>query len=474
VKSPTGPGYYSLLDVIQDNERQKPPKYPYPRFSLCIFPFFDVDWRYLDKPDNQEHDIFDFLKRIRLCDDVLFTTGGEFRYRLMDEGNSRLGGFHNRYDLTRVRAYGDLMITDRFRVFVEFFSAQSFNQDLAPLVIDRDYADLLNAFADLALFDFDDKPVWLRVGRQELLYGSQRLISPLDWANTRRTFQGAKLFWRSEEVDLDAFCVQPVIPSPRRFDSVDNGVIFSGTWLTCRPQKNHFIDLYYLNLDRSQPVFAGRGGLLGPGNVSTVGARYIGESEEGWCWDGEGMLQFGTWSNQDLFAGAATIGGGYHWKDSPLSPVVWLYYDYASGEDHPGVGNLRSTFNQLFPFGHYYFGFLDLVGRQNIHDINVHLNFYPTPWITCIAQLHNFFLASPRDALYSAGGVPLRVDPTGKAGTDVGQEIDLVANFHLDNHQDVLVGWSHLFAGDFIHDTAKTAQMARNPNLFYLQYSFRW
>ena len=40
-------------------------------------------------------------------------------------------------------------------------------------------------FADVRLFKFGDKdnPVYFRVGRQELLYGSQRLISTLDWAN---------------------------------------------------------------------------------------------------------------------------------------------------------------------------------------------------------------------------------------------------------------------------------------------------
>jgi hypothetical protein len=40
------------------------------------------------------------------------------------------------------------------------------------------------------------------VGRQELLYGAQRLISPLDWANTRRTFEGGKLIWQGERVEV--------------------------------------------------------------------------------------------------------------------------------------------------------------------------------------------------------------------------------------------------------------------------------
>ena len=53
---------------------------------------------------------------------------------------------------------------------------------------------MLNLFADIKLGQFLNGPAYLRVGRQELLYGSQRLISTLDWVNTRRTFQGIKGF----------------------------------------------------------------------------------------------------------------------------------------------------------------------------------------------------------------------------------------------------------------------------------------
>ena len=55
--------------------------------------------------------------------------------------------------------------------------------------------------------------------------------------------------------------------------------------------------------------------------------------------------------------------------------------------------------------------------------------------------------------MFSAAGVPLRSDPTGAAGTDVGNELDLLINFHLTAHQDLLLGYSKLFAGSFIRQT---------------------
>lgn len=482
---PTGPGYYSVADQLHDNCRQGPPKYPYPIISPFQWSFFDADWRYLDDPKNTEHDYADGLKRQRLGPNemILFTTGGEFRARYNHEENglaanvptlpSKLKGADNTYDLYRARVFADMMITNRFRLYAEFISGLSPDYRLPPLITDRNYADLLNLFAEANLFSIDDTPVWLRVGRQELLYGSQRLISPLDWADTRRTFQGIKAYWHREKDFLDAFCVQPVIPDKSRFDSVDNNIVFSGLWYTHRFSKEQSLDLYYLMLDDTTPAFTGQYNVKGGRNVNTWGARYAG-IKNSWMWDFEGMVQAGSYSNQSLFARAFTMGGGYDFKDAWGTPQLWMYYDYASGDHTPGQGNVHTTFEQLFPFGHYYFGWLDLVGRRNINDINAVCTVFPTKWMFAQLQVHNFYLDSSRDALYAANGVAIRQDKTGKAGSHVGQELDFIVNFHLSNHSDLLFDYSYLFAGSFLKRTATTSAAAKDPQAVYVQYSYRW
>jgi hypothetical protein len=467
---PTGPGYYSLCDLLTDHYREKPPNFPWPPQSIDADTFFNNDFRYLDKPDNTQHDWLDPIKRIHLGDNWLLSIGGEERVRYMSEVDSRLTGKNNTYELLRSRVYGDLWFRDVFRVYIEYLDAQSYNQDLTPLAIDVDKSDLLNLFVDLKVAELDDHPVYVRGGRQELVYGSQRLISPLEWANTRRTFEGVKGFWHGEKLDVDAFWVRPVVPDPTRFDSVNDKVSFAGWWNTYRPMKGQAVDLYYLYLDSALPVITrpfpeGRGGF----DVNTFGARYSGDYQL-LLWDFEGMYQFGERGNQPSSAGAATTGLGLHFANLPMNPQFWVYNDFASGDHNPGTGHYYGTFNQLFPFGHYYFGFIDVVGRQNIEDLNLHAIFFPTKWITTGVQYHIFRLDSAKDALYSAAGVPLRRDPTGRAGTDVGDEIDYTTNFHLSMHQDILVGYSHLYAGSFIKRTGSPL----SPDYFYLQYSFRW
>lgn len=467
---PKGCGYYSLFDRIHGERRDGPPKYGYPAFGLIPPPFFDADFRYLDSPENKDADYADPLKRVRLGDDWLFSTGGDLRDRHVVEQHSRLGLPDNVYNLMRARVYGDLWYRDAFRVYGEFISAHSLWHDLSPLAIDVNKADIQNLFVDAKLLDLGEHPVYLRVGRQELLLGSQRLISTLDWANTRRTFQGVRAFRQGEKFDVDLFWVQPVIPNPNRLDSVDNNQNFAGLWTTYRPEKGHFLDFYYLFLDnttRTRQLDIDRS----PYNVHTLGARYSGDRNN-FLWDVELALQFGERGQQDILAGMASAGAGYNFAGAPLNPTVWLYYDYASGSRNPGQGTY-STFNQLFAFGHYYLGWIDQVGRQNIHDLNVHTFLYPAKWMTVWLQYHCFWLDQRRDALYNAAGAPIRRSATGAAGNDVGNEIDFVLNFHLSKHSDILAGYSKLFGGDFLEQT-RGSTGSTNSEFFFVQYSYRW
>jgi hypothetical protein len=471
---PAGPGYYSLKDLLTGNRRDKPPFNPYPPFAITANSTFNYDFRYLDKPDNTQFDFWDPIKRMHFGDNWMLGLGGEMRWRYMNEIDSRFTGKDNDYVLQRARFDVDLYYRDRIRIFAEAIDARIFDNDLPPLLIDKNPLDILNLFADVKMFEAGDAPAIFRIGRQELLYGSQRLISPLDWANTRRTFQGIKGFWHSEKLDIDAFWVQPVIVNPTKFDSVDDHQGFAGLWTTYRPAKGQSVDLYYLYLDNTNPIFPGKtvGRItpLGPQNVSTFGSRYYGDFKHA-LWDFEGMYQFGDRSNQGIGAGAFIGGLGYQFADLPMNPQIWVYNDWYSGNHNPNRTNLYGTFNQLFPFGHYYMGFTDLVGQQNIDDL--HLNFYinPTRWITMGLEYHIYRLDAAKDSLYNSAGAPILTDRTGRAGTDVGDELDWTCNFHLTQHMDIFVGYSKLFSGQFVRQTSHNSG---SPELFYLMYAYKF
>ena len=273
---------------------------------------------------------------------------------------------------------------------------------------------------------------------------------------------------------MDAFITRPTLALASQLDPNDHNRTFSGLWATYKPKKGTFLDLYYLNLENDNLNAAQGQFRSGSYNVSTFGSRYYSRLDNGILVDVEGMLQTGHWADQSIYAQEFNAAAGYYFKDVWATPTFWVDYSYASGDPDPtNASSTHRTFNQLFAFGHYYYGFNDIVAGQNIRDFNVQAYAYPTNWVTTGIQYHVFRLDSNKDALYSAAGAVLRQDKTGRSGDDVGSEIDALANFHLTNRQDIFFSYSHFFTGTFINRTGPAAKDVP-LDYVYAQYSMRW
>lgn len=227
-----------------------------------------------------------------------------------------------------------------------------------------------------------------------MLYGAQRLISPLDWANTRRTFDGAKLLWKGEDWNADAFWTRPVpqaqhLGNDHNFDHPDSSQEFLGLYLSRTGWTDHKLEFYYLRYAEydGRPDF----------DYQTFGGRWEGR-QDNWLWEIEGGYQFGEYGVRRHFAGFYTLGAGRKLAHLSWDPAVWVCYDWASGDRDP-TGSVHGTFNQLFPLGHKYFGWMDIVGRQNIEDWNLQLTLSPHPKTAVTLWYHVFHLQQARDAL---------------------------------------------------------------------------
>jgi hypothetical protein len=480
--APSGPGYYTLFDFLQNHELPERPRNPYLQWGQNANPFFNVDFRYLDAPNNTETFLGDSLKRIHLGDDWLLSTGGELRDRYSSLDNAYLynkkplAGTNENFNLFRARVYGDLNYLDVFRVYGEFISADSSAQTIPHLSSDVDKADILNLFVEVKVLPIDGDAVYVRAGRQELLFGSQRLISPSDWSNDLRTFQGVRALYHTDKIEEDAWWVQPVIVNTGKLDSVDDKQCFVGDYFKYRFNKDISLDAYYLYLENYNQTAAGQKGVLGGYDVNTFGSRFVGQAGDHgqYLFDFEGAVQFGDWSNQTTEADMYVAGLGYWFKDLPAIPTFWVYYDHASGTSNPTTSGEHQTFNQLFPSGHNYFNSEDLFGRQNINDFHLELGVFPLDWLRFTAAYHVLNLDQAKDALYNSSGSVVRQDTTGKSGTDIGDALSGSVQFHLDNHQLINISYAHLFSGTFIKDTAVNAAAAKDQDSVWATYQFKW
>ncbi len=448
-----------------------PPKPPAPFKPL----WQDQDWTYLNTPDNVVIDPFDFAKQIKSRrGGIVSNVSGEFRWQGRVEDNRRLTGEQNNFNLFRERLALDTWYEGIFRTYLDVFWADASEQTVPPIFFDNNHGDVLNAFGEVKLKDVFKGTFSARFGfREQLLFGNQRLVSPLDWANSPRTFNTvAHGLYRSDNWAMDFFWSRPNLVKARQLDQPLYNLQFFGAYLTYKAIPDQVVDLYYLGLLDDGGKVKGSEGRVGDSALNTFGTRWQ-MDRNNWLGEIEAAYQFGTRADLAKNAGMATLGIGRRFADMQFKPELWFYYDYASGTQNPD-GTSDATFNQLFPLGHKYFGYMDLVGRQNILDPNVNLKFYLSDRVNVLFWYHHFQLASARDALYNAAGVPSRRDSSGRAGRDVGDELDIVANVILNPHSDLQFGLSYFWAGSFVQDTAATPAQAKNGSFLYTQYTFRF
>src|SRR5436190_16201285 len=96
---------------------------------------------------------------------------------------------------------------------------------------------------------------------------------------------------------------------------------------------------------------------------------------------------------------------GYTFPIKEWSPRAYFEFDYASGDRKRGGG--VGTFNQLYPNGHSYLGYIDYIGRQNIISPSAGVAVTPVHDLTLSLQQYLFWRASDRDGLYNKSSVLL-------------------------------------------------------------------
>ena len=310
-------------------------------------------------------------------------------------------------------------------------AADSKNVDLH-----QGYVDVLNLFA---------QPLDLRVGRMELQYGDQRLISPLDWSNTGRAWDGARLRWRQAGYSVDVF--ETVIKDSSLAKRNGN---FWGLYGTYKAVPKHEFDLYILGRDQGDDSFTNEHGKKGNLSDRTVGARFKGAPDR-FDYTGEADWQFGRKAGQRVRAWALAATGGYTF-DQALKPRLGVEYDFASGDADPSDNKLQ-TFDPLFPFGHALQGYQDIFSWKNGHAFKASASVDPKAGWRLQADLHHFRLHRGVDSWFDATGTQITRSAAGTAGKDVGNELDLHVKGKFREVITLWFGYSRFFAGSFVRTT---------------------
>jgi hypothetical protein len=415
---------------------------------------WDEDYSYLKDP-GQRTDFFDPIKYIPLNadGDWYLSLGGQARYRFDYFNNTSFGAGvqdENGFHLTRLLAHLDAHFGPNLRAFVQLNSGMADNRAGGLRPGDADEFDLQQAFADLRLplSESGDTSVTARLGRQELIYGSQRLVSPSDWNNVRRTFEGARLTFAFPNDTLDLFLTRPVVIEKEEPNTGDNHTSFAGVYnVTALPDlirdADSRLELYFLALNKSPSAITG---FATTSDTYTLGSRFK-TSPTPWDFDIELDYQLGETAGESISAYSLATELGYTFSNVPFTPRAYAGLDVASGSHDPG-----RRFNQLFPPQYTYLGHIYLFGRQNIIDAHAGASLALTSAVTLQLDQHVFWRQNVNDAAYGITGAVARPD-NGSDAAYLGTEFDSVINWQITRHFSAYLGYAHFFTGTFISQT---------------------
>jgi len=373
---------------------------------------------------------------------------GEFRERVEGFDNSNFKEENDdSYYLTRVRLNASVTASKSLS-----FQVQAQDARVADKTVGVNNAapfhgtfDLRTGFADVGSAK---SHVTARLGRQELTYGDQRLLGPLPWTNTARSFDAAKVTFKSKPIAVDLFAASLVRILPDEFDKSGNGNRLVGAYGTTSTVVPKAVLEPYV-LWRRDVNIKSELGPLGELHQWTSGARLAGKLPANLDYVVEMDKQFGSLGGDDVSAWAG------HWQmreSLPGSKAMKLTgeYNFASGDASPSDGT-RGTFDQLYPTGHDKYGLSDQVGWRNMHHLRAGFEISPIKALPVTANYHSWWLADRHDGLYAASGAVLvpRI-AAGAANTHVGQELDLQVSRVVTPQVAISGGYAHMFTGAFL------------------------
>lgn len=414
---------------------------------------YDEDYRFLRRA-TAPGDYTDPIKFIPLSlgPKSFLSLGGELRERYEFFRHSFWGQGPqdpNGYLLQRYLLHADVVVNDTFRVFTQLKSGIETGRVGGPRPTDEDRLDLNQAFVDVKWPVAGKDSLTLRVGRQEMAFGSSRIISFREGPNVHLPFDGFRATWQTSSWRVDALAVEPVQTKVGSFDdSTDSNQklwgLYAVTALAALPGAH--LDLYFLTLERDVAHFD-----QGSAREQrrSFGARLWG-GRSGWDYNFEFLYQGGTFGRGNIAAWTVASDTGYTFSKAPGHPRISLKADIASGDHNPDQGDLQ-TFNPLFPRGSY-FNESSLIGPANFIDLHPGIEVKVAPELSFFVDGDFFWRESVHDGIYGPAVNLVRSGRASKARY-IGFQPGASLLWRPTRHWTFAAAYAHFFAGAFLRET---------------------
>lgn len=395
------------------------------------------------------------IKHIRLSRNkqTYLSLGGEFRGELnyaLNEDWGEMNVGRDVFFLQRYHLHADWQLGDKVRFFGQLRTGLEDGRKNGPRGIDEDQLNIQNLFVDIVPYKKMENSLTLRLGRQEIRYGSGRLIDVREGPNLRLYFDGAKVAYVSANLNIDAFVMASSMVNTGIFDNASSRKAnLWGIYSTYISQKGLNFDFYYLGINRTNARFDGA---VANESRHTVGARFW-RNGVGFVYNFETGYQLGAFGSDKISALAVSSEIGYVFDNTAGWPTVKLRSDYISGDKSPYDGKL-GTFNAMYPNGGY-FGMNPQAGPANLMSIHPNVAWNPAKNITLTLDVVFNWRNSLNDGVYGPGG-SLRLSSSDSKERYIGTAYMTTFSWNINSFLNYNIGVQYFKTGSFIDDVIPT------------------
>lgn len=420
-------------------------------YSQIQYLRYNDDFNYLQS-DSLTKKGLQKLKYIPIAEQINISLGGEIREQIQRYNNINFGDVPPNYKTSnswqlwhRLMVHANVDIGQRARVFVQLSSTYRFlNSNPLTPEIDQNELSLHQAF-----IAYRFNKIWMaRIGRQEMSYGSHRLITFREGPNTRLTFDAAILKYNNGKKRVDVFAISPVISQKGVFDDQSFKDVAIGVYANQKFTKSLSIDYYLLHFHskRRQYNF-----VAGTENREIVGFRLFSENLKT-NYEVEANYQFGRFNQ--LSINAYGISADVNHKILPeKSLIIGLAGNYLTGDKSRIDGKLN-TYNLLYSKPQY--GLTAPIGATNLLTMNPYLRINLTRNSNVYVGTNFMWRESNQDGTYSPGAVEVRPKPENLVASSekqIGTLLVLETAYAINSNLSIAVDASTFFAGKYVKQT---------------------
>jgi hypothetical protein len=385
---------------------------------------------------------------------VWLTLGGEYRLKFEGLHDPSFGVQKNKgYTATGERFFGqaDLHTLQGPRLFIELAAATDTGRQPTEPPFYRSAPQIAQGFIELP-FSLREAHFKLRLGRQELDFDGNRLVSSRDVTNLRRAFDLALASATWGAGTVQTFVGHPV---RNRHDAFEDDATPAEKFWGARaryasPQSPQSAEAFYFVRTRFTANYQGA---VGPEQRRTLGLRSSG-NQQGFDYALQAAIQRGTVARRDIRAYGAAADLGLTLSGT-WRPRLGLSSGFASGGKAGPDGAVR-TFDALYP-NLSYFTDAPLIYPGNDWDIQPNLTLHPLSAVTLRAGVDVLRRVSRQDAVYEQPGFPL-ICGTGTGSDAIAELSYLKADWKVNRYLDLNASYVRARAGTLVvasggHDT---------------------